>query len=459
MQFEKGKRLEIKIKDTLLSNTTYTLNFGNAIADLNEQNSIPDFQFVFSTGPEIDSLKIGGQIIDAFNRDVESNLLVLLHRQPAVDSAFQKNLPTYVSRTDKDGRFLITNIREGSYRMYALKDANTNYLFDRKDEKIAFLNEEVMITDSIQEITLFTFEEATTKQFLEKQSAIESRLMLDFKLPLTNFKFYSGDSLDLPEILDLSYNNKNDSVLFWWKEQNKLKIKLAVQDSGKFSDTLTIKIDSLAKTNSLSMSNQFIAAQNYYETPQLKFNRPLKSIDSGKIQLLNPDSLNVPFEVTIDSNNNTKANFKFDFKPETKYRLLILPEAFTGIYGRTTDTLKRDITFNTVEDFGTLTVLLKDEYTEQKIIQLTNAKGKVLKEQVAKNNKVTFRNISPSDYRVKMIIDSNKNNRWDSGNYEQRLQAEKTFLFDENITVRKNWDKEITWIMDYGTLYFSIITF
>jgi len=136
----RGRNLNIDLNTELVANTTYTLNFGDAIVDLNEGNILRNYEFVFSTGDEIDSLSYSGIVLNAYDKTPAENVIVMLYEE-LHDSVPYRRLPLYANRTGKDGRFQLNNIRADTFKVFALADANNNYLYDRKgDEAIAFLD-------------------------------------------------------------------------------------------------------------------------------------------------------------------------------------------------------------------------------------------------------------------------------------------------------------------------------
>src|ERR1051325_4815498 len=135
----KGKHVIIEIKDTLRKNTTYTINFGNSIADLREGNVLTNYRLAFSTGAYVDSLIFKGKVENAYSGAPEKDVLVMLYNEHD-DSVPIKKKPFYFAKTTADGSFLITNIATGHYKLFVLKDANNNYLFDQPSESIAFAN-------------------------------------------------------------------------------------------------------------------------------------------------------------------------------------------------------------------------------------------------------------------------------------------------------------------------------
>lgn len=135
----KGKKLYIELNNELADSTTYTLNFGDAIVDNNEGNVMQNFQFVFATGDKLDSLSISGKINNAFTKLAEPEVLIMVYSNLA-DTMPMKVIPEYVARSLADGSFSINNMRSATYKLFALRDANNNYLFDQPNEAIAFLD-------------------------------------------------------------------------------------------------------------------------------------------------------------------------------------------------------------------------------------------------------------------------------------------------------------------------------
>ena len=125
----RGKSVIVEFDEKLRDSTTYTFYFQDAIKDLNEGNILEDYQFVLSTGPVIDSLSVTGNVYNAFNLEVPEKTMVLLFRELA-DSFVVKHLPDYISRVDQKGYFRINNVKNGIYRLYALKDGDNSKNFN-----------------------------------------------------------------------------------------------------------------------------------------------------------------------------------------------------------------------------------------------------------------------------------------------------------------------------------------
>ncbi|MFQ3579571.1 MAG: Ig-like domain-containing protein, partial [Bacteroidales bacterium] len=133
-----GKSIKILFEPNSLSeNTTYLINFNDAIADVNENNAINSFIYAFSTGNVIDSLMISGKAVDALSQKPADDIWILLHINLS-DTAITSLKPDYITKTDRNGNFTVPFLKQNQYRLYALKDINFNYIYDLPNEMIAF---------------------------------------------------------------------------------------------------------------------------------------------------------------------------------------------------------------------------------------------------------------------------------------------------------------------------------
>ena len=448
----KGKKLLITLKDTLKNNSTYVMNFGESIVDITENNPLSNFQYVFSTGNQIDSLSLSGKVLDAFSLEVKEKAIVMLHPDTEADSAFYLELPHYIGRTDQKGDFQLTNIAEGTYSLFALIDANNNYLYDRPDEEIAFKREKINLQENLSAVNLFTFQEISSdKQFIDKEIWKDNQLTLAFKKAVQNLQFSFIDTAATDLILDFRINEKKDSAFFWMKEmKQKKRYQLALSDdSSGLSDTLKLKFDSLSPLKKLKPETNLSKNIPFYRPLQLRFNRPIKAIDTNAIFLWDADSNKIDLSIQIDSVFKNRLHFHFKMNEDSSYFLQILPGAIQDIFDRKLeDTLSQKLKVDQASDYGSLSIKVKGLNPELPMIfQLTNATGKVLRSKITEEISLKFELLKAGIYRIKVILDKNNNGEWDPGNYQQNIQAEKTYIFDENIQIRSNWDKEIDWII------------
>ena len=226
----KGKSIEVKLLDSLKANTTYTVDFSDAISDNNENNPLGNYTYTFSTGAEIDTMEVAGYVVEANNLEPVKGILVGLYDDLA-DSAFQKKPLLRVSRTDATGHFVIKGVKNGKYRVYALQDADGDYRFGQKSEKIAFSTEvfttaafpdtrqDTLWTDTLHiasisrskythftpdNIVLRAFNEVFTSRYLTKNERVNHDHFV--------LAFSYGDK-DLPKIKGLNFNEKDAFVI------------------------------------------------------------------------------------------------------------------------------------------------------------------------------------------------------------------------------------------------------
>jgi uncharacterized protein (DUF2141 family) len=234
----KLKTVTIKIKDTLLPNTTYSINFGNAIVDNNEGNPLKDFVYVFSTGSHIDSFTLSGKVIIAETGNADSTLLALLYHKTD-DSAVQKRKPDYIARLDGDGHFTFVNLPAGIFNVYALKDGDGGKNYNSKKELFAFANAAVIISEKTEPVVLYA--SALEK---EKQKTTTTKRVLNKRLGYTTSSGSQGQDLLTP--FEINFNNplkKFDSAKLiltdtnykpvqapaWVLDSTRTKISLAVK--------------------------------------------------------------------------------------------------------------------------------------------------------------------------------------------------------------------------------------
>lgn len=277
-----GKKVIVQFLDSLKANTTYTIDFGDAIVDNNEGNPLGQYAFAFSTGDVIDTMAVSGTVLNAENLEPIKGIQVGLH-QNLNDSAFTTLPFDRISRTDSRGRFTIRGVAPGKYRIYALMDGNQNYLFDSKTETIAW-NDSLVVpsmegavrqdtvwndkdTTKIDTIltvnyTRFLPDDIILRAFKEENNL--QYLMKTERPKTTQFSiFFSARQDTLPKLRGLDFddsqlivenNSRNDSILYWIKDTVLCE-----------RDTLTLQLDYLAtdtlgqlvpKTDTLRMVNK-----------------------------------------------------------------------------------------------------------------------------------------------------------------------------------------------------------
>jgi hypothetical protein len=440
-----SKYITIKINDTLKPNTTYSFNFGQSVADNNEGNPLNQFKYIFSTGNNIDSLAIGGKIKDAYNKEVESFVSVMLYEvnDTYKDSIVYNETPRYVTNTlDSLKTFRLENIKAGKYLLVAMKDYNNNNKYNPKKDKIGFHKEFITIpNDTIYELELFK-ETLPFKAFKPNQVS-GNRLVMPYEGSLHSANerpkivLKNKDEI-IPTIL--TQLPKKDSLQIWYKPIKADSLSIEV-NKDKYTGTFNFKIKD-QKKDSLSIVAKPNAILNFRDRFTLETATPLVNFDKSKIKILTKDSVDVPFTTEYDEFNQ-KLYLDFKKEPSEKYNFTLLPGALTDFYEKSNDTLRYKLDTKSTTEYGNLNVTLENVKHFPVLVELTNAKGEVLTSQYTESNPViTFSLLEPALFSLRAIYDENKNKTYDPGNFLEKKYAEEVIYFSKEIDVRANWDVE-----------------
>ncbi len=278
-----GKKVLVEFFDTLQENTTYTVDFGDAIVDNNEDNPLGNFAYAFSTGEHIDTMEVSGTVLNAQDLEPVKGIQVGLHKDLS-DTAFTKLPFVRISRTDSRGHFTIRGVAPGKYRIYALMDGNQNYLFDSKTEAIAWQDSlvipsmapavrqdtvwnelDTLAYDTIYEvhytrfmpdnIILRSFKEENPMQYLMKSEREQlNRFSLYFSAKSDTLPTIKGLDFDEKDAFVIESNARHDTIRYWIKDTTLCE-----------RDTLTFQMDYFAtdtlgqlvpKTDTLRMMNK-----------------------------------------------------------------------------------------------------------------------------------------------------------------------------------------------------------
>lgn len=438
-----SKVITIKINDTLQDNTTYSFNFGQSMADNNEGNAYNQFKYIFSTGKQIDSLAIGGKVKDAYLKDVESFVSVMLYdvNKNYNDSIVYKQTPRYVTNTlDSLKTFRLENLKAGKYLLVAMKDYNSNNKFDPKKDKIGFYKQFISVpNDTVYELELFK-ENLPFKAFKPTQPS-GNRLILGYE---GNMKLKENrPTISLKnknEILPLVITQlpKKDSLQVWYRpiKADSLSINIA---HGKYQKDFTFKIKD-QKKDSLNIKIGQQGSLNAKELFTLESATPLIKIDKAKMSLVDQKSKPIAFTTEYDDFQQLlRLNFKRE--PEEAYEFKLIPGALTDFYEKSNDSLNFKINANSLESFGNLIVNLQNVKRFPVIVELTNEKGEAITSaQTDKITSLSFNLIQPAKYTLRAIYDDNKNNIYDPGDFLAKHYAEEVIYFSKEVDVRANWD-------------------
>ncbi|MBO7577689.1 MAG: Ig-like domain-containing protein [Prevotella sp.] len=337
-----GKRIIIDLKDSLKANTTYTIDFSDAISDNNEGNPLGNYTYSFSTGTEIDTMEVSGYVYEAENLEPIKGILVGLYDNLA-DSVFRKEPFQRVSRTDSRGRFVIKGIKPGNFRVYALMDADGNYLYNQKSEKIAFsrdiivpsckpdIRQDTIWRDSLHidnilrvpythffpdDIVLRAFTEEQTDRFLLKSERKEpNRFTLTFSHGDADLPIIRGLDFDAENAFVVESSEKNDSITYWLRDTllvNQDTLQMEVQYHATDSaGLLYMKTDTLSLLSKESYAKRLKQKEKEFAEWKKKQEKAEKRGDPFQKEMpVPPLNIGMNFAGDIDPDKNPVLTFE-----------------------------------------------------------------------------------------------------------------------------------------------------
>jgi hypothetical protein len=379
----KLKTLTIRLKDTLEANTTYTLNFGNAVRDINEGNIAKNFTYIFATGSTFDSLTLSGKVILAVNGKVDTTLVVMLHKN-GDDSAVVNEKPRYLTRLDSSGNFRFRNLPWGTFYIYALQDQGNSHRYQSEKQLFAFADSSVTLTLSNKPVLLYAFAEESSSA-----APVSSR----------------------PQIATNRPKPKENS------SDKRLKIQTNLKDN------LLDLLDSL----------------------KLTFEQPLKTLDTSLLHF-STDSTFTPvtnYHFLTDTTQK-KLTLVYNWKENTHYNLILEKEFAQDTLGRAllkTDTLK----FKTkkITDYGNIRIRFKNFDASVNPVLLFVQGENVVRSFPLGAAQLDLSTFPPGEYELRVLYDRNKNGRWDPGQFfGKHIQPEIVKPIGRKVTIKSNWDNE-----------------
>ena len=436
-----SKYLEIKFQDSLQVNSTYVFNFGESIVDNNADNVFSNYKYVLSTGKYIDSLKINGSLKDALERTTSEEINVMLYEIDSTtsDSIIYKSKPKYITKlVDSTGLFSLENLKKGEYLLIALKEENIDYIYQNANDEIAFYSDIISLPKDTGSYNLKLFKENLDFKFSRPKQSSKNSISFGFDGELEDYKINLISTVEESFSSKVVMNEAKDTLYYWHNSNKKLDSLLFEVTNNSFIDTLSVKlrnqeIDSLKIK---ALQNNYIS---FLDNILFQANTPFNKIDETKISITNNDSLEVEFKVSLDTFKNTYV-FQFNKQEEESYNVKFLPGTFTDFYNISNDSLSYSYKTKTYDDYGNLRLILRNaEYPV--IVQLTTRLGEVKYEKIiTSTGNIDFKHIVPNKYYVRVILDRNKNNKFDSGNYLLKSFPEKVSHLDEELDIRAGWD-------------------
>lgn len=501
-----GRKVTVELVDSLMPNTTYTIDFSNSIQDNNEGNAIDNFAFAFSTGSVIDSMRVSGYVLDSRTLEPMQSVVVGLQSNLA-DSAFHKEKLQRVALTNDRGQFTIRNVSPGSYHIFALKDLDRDYKFGNPTEDIAFLDSIIVPSigsreaadtvyndlneiDTIMratrpayfpnDILLSMFNEDRKSQYLANNLRVDStRISLTFAAASDTLPSLSivGRN-DVPDQwYTLERSQTNDTLTYWIRPPHLVSADtLMVATTYLRTDTTsnlswgtdTLKFtfqrqkakkkkkneetDSLEQIRFMELHPLANGTQEVYAPLLLQTGTPIERYSREAFHLqrkLQNDTTFYPAEIkSIALRDSTLSRrdlmLKVDWEPGAAYTLAVDSLAMTDIYGLQTKPLKVDFNVRKMEEYGNI-VFNITAVRDSAIVELLDGTEKIVLRAPVKNHRAELLNLLPGKYYARLFIDRNGNGKYDTGNYDMHLQPEETVYYPGAINLKKNWDVEQTW--------------
>lgn len=336
-----GKKIIVELKDSLKPNTTYTVDFSDAISDNNEDNPMGNYTFTFSTGEQIDTFEVAGYVLDASNLEPVKGILVGLYDNLS-DSAFKTKPLLRVSRTNGSGHFVIKGVAPGEYRVYALQDMDGNYVFNQKSEMMAYTHQifkpsaapdvrqdtiwrDSLHIDNIQQvkythfypddIILLAFQEVMTDRYLLKQPerTEANRFTIYFSYGNPQLPQIKGLNFNAEDAFILEASAKKDTLTYWLKDttlvnQDTLRMELSylMTDSAGVLYTQVDTVDVLAKTSYEKRQKERKKAKEEWTKQQEKLKKRGEPYDS----IMPVDPLRVIYHVTQQMDPDNRVTFE-----------------------------------------------------------------------------------------------------------------------------------------------------
>ena len=375
------QNVTIRLKDSLKPNTTYSIDFGNGIKDVNENNPYKNFTYVFSTGNTIATGHLSGQVQLAQTGTHDSTLIVILHNN-LNDSAIKKVKPYYYTRLDSAGRFNFRFLENGMYNVFVLPNDYTKK-YDDSTKMFAFANEAVNISDSTSPASLMLY--AYNQYPLGKEQS------------------------NAPEATASPAKKKTDTAT-------------------------SIKFITNLQQGKQDLLNNLI----------LTFQKRLAKFDFSKISLTDTNYKPITGYTIVADSLDSVFTLKYPWKEEQYFKLLIQKDAFTDSTGKTiakNDTL--NIVTASEADYGSLRLMFSNIVINRNPVLQFVQNDKII-DSVALTQALFYRKLYKSgDYDLRILYDDDKNLTWAPGNYYLKKQPEIVIRIPHKLNVKQNWDNEV----------------
>lgn len=503
-----GKKVIVTLEDTLKANSTYTVDFADAIVDNNEGNPLGNFTYTFSTGTAIDSMEVAGTLLEASNLEPVKGMMIGLHSNLA-DSAFLKLPLDRVARTDSRGRFSIKGVAPGKYRIFGLLDSDQNYAYSQKSEALAFNDslvapywEERMRHDTVWRDSL-TVDTVVSRKYTHylpdnlilrsfKADAAQQYLVKSERLEDKKFSVYFAAKADsLPKLRGLNFddsrlvvehNTRLDTINYWIADSTIYKmdtlslsmeylytdtldrlvprtdtLNLVTKVKGKKEDVKEKKTkrrkgeeeEEAPKTELLNVTLNAPAVMDVYGVATLDFPEPVGSIDTAGVHLrMKVDSLmqDVAFNFERDSLNSRRYKIYYDWDFGQEFELTVDSASLSGLYGLHNGPLKSNFKVKGEEEYCNIFFNISGADSPA-FVELLTPQDNVVRTITVRDGHADFYFLAPGRYCARLINDRNGNGVWDTGYYTEEgiLQPEEVYYYNQLVEPKANWELNQDW--------------
>ena len=452
----KGKGVLVKLNDTLLDNTTYLFQFKEAIADYTEGNVLPTYEYVFSTGDAMDTMMVGGTVLNARNgKPWKETLTVMAYADSHCgDDTIATHLqPNYVTRTDKEGRFAFHYIPAGSYRLVAVEDKNRD-LRVANGEAVAWLDSPAAAVDSIDSSRMvqmrISVPDNNVQRVVKSEFTAPGRAMVNTLLPMSNPKMEG-------EPLEWRLNAGRDTMQVWFLDEKCDSARFVLSDEG-LQDTLKLRYRKPKRPKSSASQQQPkvplikpLCSGNsaFYDDLRIAFTVPVKEMRqeaSAEVMRLK-DSTVSHCGIVLDS-GGMQARLNTSLHSDEQYRVKLRDSLFADIYGHWSDSLVINLT---PKDYGILNIIVTGADTPL-VVEVLDSRDTVVQQKTLPIGGGTLRfiHLPVGEYRLRAVLDTDGNGHWTPGDYRAGCQPEESVIFEKPLKLREKWEMEERWNISDG---------
>ena len=446
----KGVRLTLNAP--LKANATYNFNFKETFKDITERNPAKNVRLVFSTGNVIDSLKVGGEVINALSGKPMLDVTVGLYQysdtlKPA------KNKPYYFTKTDSLGKFTLENIAAGKYRVYAITDLDNNSLYSEAKEMIGFIQDTLNLKSDLATLKITMSKNDKTKNKVSKSRATSSYYFIDYLKPIKSVKVNfakTSDSITYQQI-------GNNSIRFFNTKKNStdtLKVQLAITDSldrvFTHDQKIKFKVPSKKENDNIKeeLTTKITPDANDDVEPKslaytLTFSKPIRSWSVDSIKTISDTTKKIPVSKELIHWNKDMTEMTISFKEAIRAKESISIQfqkgAFISIEGDSSMFIK---TLNPIRDpelYGTIGGEVTNKQKKNFIVQLINEQGQVVQE-LFNTSVYNFTFVKAGLYTIRLVVDTNGNRRWDTGDVDKNSLPEPILFIKDKIKLKQNFE-------------------